>query len=134
MSDSKDPIISESFSLKPGFRWQFNGQEVHVNDAQVQLLPHGDHLVCNAIADVDKRQAQRFRWGIYRLGPFVGRDQITDEMIRAMWEPDIERIQQRQVDLHNSFRDTPNVTCPFCGAEIATSLIRPEEATQAQST
>ncbi len=116
-----DPLKAE-IDLNPGFKYPYQGQDIHIKTAVIALLTHGDHLVCNAITDAEARGAQRFRWGIYQLGPFVGRDQVTDHMIKQMYEPDIERLQEAMYSLHATFRDSPNATCPACNFEFHSTL------------
>ncbi|MGH9765649.1 MAG: hypothetical protein ACREDR_39835 [Blastocatellia bacterium] len=135
MSIPKDPIVSDVIQLNPGFRWKPgpNQPEVEITEAQVQLLKHGDHNVCNLMEDKNQRERTRFRFGIRRLGSFIGRDQVTDEMIDQMYEPDVMRIEQAQVDLHQRFLDRPNVVCPLCKTAFSTALINPTAAEQKQA-
>ncbi|HEY6332774.1 MAG TPA: hypothetical protein VI756_25850 [Blastocatellia bacterium] len=128
----RDPIVSPVIKLNPGF-WYTPAQgqpPVPVMEAQVQLLKHKDHDVCNLIPSEDERQKQRFQWGVYRLGQYCGRDgakQITPELVGELYEPDVMRLRQAQVDLHQSFCDKPNVICPLCSTPFSTALIHRDE-------
>jgi hypothetical protein len=123
-SPPRDPIISGIITLRPGMWWKDKDGEVAIVEAQVCLLNHGDNVVCNAIPDQDKRRSTRFRWGIHRLGQFIGRERITEEMINRLKEPDIMRLEQAQVDLFQSFRDSPEVECPICGHGFTTEVVK----------
>lgn len=127
MAAPKDTIVSENIQLNPGFWWtDEKGNEHEITDAQVCLLRNKDNRVIDAINDIAEREEKRYLWSIYRLGPFVGRDVITQEMVGEMWPPDIVKLRERMVSLHNSFLDTPNATCPYCGSEFKCSLIKTE--------
>lgn len=117
-SPSGDPL-RKVLDLNPGFKWASpSGQgQIHIKEAEIQLLSHGDHRLCDGMGDVERADT-RFRWHIFRLGPYEGREGVIQPMVNAMFRPDIERIQQGVEDLTNSFRDTTKICCGQCHAEF----------------
>ncbi|MGH9765650.1 MAG: hypothetical protein ACREDR_39840 [Blastocatellia bacterium] len=73
---------------------------IPINEAEI-CLPDWERLRDRPFISDPKLQCEaEFRLGIYRLGPYVGPDQITDEMIDQLYEPDVIRIAEAQARVY----------------------------------